>query len=226
MTGKVRYPVRPLGFRVLNKLIHYAPVAKKYAHNSILFRKRLVESKSVDIFTRYNFGLASSEDVDFLARHPEGLSESVYTSRLGRGDRCYCLRNGTEVISYNWVARSLCCILCGYDRGLEFFPLHPGQVFTYDFYTYKPHRGGGFGSLLKSLLIQTMMHEGVREVFTLLMPHSSASIKIHLKLGYEPLFMVYGYRMLGWSRTFYGRSEDKDWLDKWIDGFKIANGIV
>jgi hypothetical protein len=79
--------------------------------------------------------------------------------------------------------------------------------------------------MTKNLLLQELSRQGILEVYTLVKPHSAASLKIHLKLGYEPLRMVYGYRLLGWSRTYYGQPKDKAWLDAWIGDFKTAAGI-
>jgi hypothetical protein len=219
---QIKYPARPLRFRILNRLVRYAPIARKYAHNAILLRKALDQPQKIDCPAGYSFRAASLDDLDFIRGHPEALAPEVYARRLKRGDRCFCLVQGDEILSYNWVAHSLCCVLCGYDRGIEFLPLNAGQAFTYDFYTYTTRRGGGFGGLTKTLLLQELARQGIREVLTLVMPYSAASLKIHLKAGYEPLCMVYGYRLLGWSRTYFGKSKEKAWLDAWIGDFKAA----
>lgn len=225
MAVRVEYPTRPLRFRLLNLLVRWTPVASKYSHNSILFRKDLSRPDAVSRPGGYDFRLANAGDLEFIASHREALAKDVYAARLKRGDRCYCLARGDEVLSYNWVASSLCCVLCGFRRGIEFLPLKGSQAFTYDFYTYESNRGGGLGSLTKNLLLQELARQGVREVFTLVMPYSTASLKIHLKTGYEPLCMVYGYRLLGWSRTYFGGQEDKHWLDRWIGDFRSGAGI-
>lgn len=222
MADKVQYPVRPLRFRLMNRIVRYAPVTAKYHHNSILFRKTVDVPEIPVISAGYEFRPATREDLDFIMNHPEALMRDVYAKRLERGDRCYCLSNGKEIVSYNWVAFSLCCVLCGFDRGVEFFPLSKEQAFTYDFYTYKARRGGGLGSAAKQILVSTLAGQGIREVYTLVMPYSTASLKIHLRLGYEPMGMVYGYRILGWSRTYYGKAGEKKWLDAWIDNFRVS----
>jgi L-amino acid N-acyltransferase YncA len=209
----------------MNRVVRYAPVTGKYSHNSILFRKVLDDRKRIEVPAGYEFRLAGPEDLSSIIAHPEALAAAVYAKRLASGDQCYCLSDGTGIVSYNWVARAHCCVLCGYDRGLEFFPLGTHQVFTYDFYTYRARRGGGLGSLAKNLLIQALGRESLREVYTLIMPYSTASLRIHLRLGYEPLCIVYGYRMLGWNRTFYGKPGHKHWLDAWISDFKVSAGI-
>lgn len=224
MSDKLQYPVRPLRFRLLNRLVRYVPVTEKYGHNSILFKKVLNERETIAVPAGYEFRLAGTGDLAAIAGHPEALAAAVYAKRRERGDRCYCFSDGEGIVSYNWVARRRCCVLCGYARGIEFLPLRTDQAFTYDFYTYKTRRGSGLGSLTKRLLVQALEREGVREVYTLVMPYSTASLKIHLRLGYEPVCMVYGYRVLGWSRTFYGKPGDRRWLDEWIGEFKAAMG--
>lgn len=225
MEVQIKYPARPLRFRILNRLVRYAPIARKYAHNAILLRKDLAHLEPAGCPEDYSFRAAGPDDLDFIRGHTEALAPAVYASRLKRGDRCYCLVQGDEILSYNWVAHSQCCVLCGYDRGIEFLPLKANQAFTYDLYTYKARRGGGHGGLTKNLLLQELARQGMREVFTLVMPYSTVSLKIHLKSGYEPLCMVYGYRILGWSRTYYGQPKHKAWLDVWISDFKAAAGI-
>lgn len=225
MAARIKYPARPLRFRVMNRIVRYAPVAKKYYHNAILLKKPLDGVESPAIPAGHDFRPATRDDLDFIIRHPEALPAQVYSNRLLRGDRCYCLSDGKEILSYNWVAYSSCCVLCGFERGIGFLPLSEGQAFTYDFYTYTARRGGGLGGLMKHLLLQELARQGMREVYTLVMPHGTASLKIHLKLGYEPLRMVYGYRLQGWSRTYYGQPKDKPWLDVWLSRFKAASGI-
>lgn len=222
---KMKYPARPLRFRILNQIVRLTPVPVKYCHNAILMKKTPDEAMSPTVPDGHDFRPATRSDLDFIIKHPEALVRDVYTRRLNRGDQCYCLSDGKEILSYNWVAFSSCCVLCGFTHGIEFFPLSEGQAFTYDFYTYKSRQGGGFGTLAKNLLVSTLARQGIREIYTLVMPYSTASLKIHLRLGYEPVCMVYGYRILGWNRTFYGKPQDKAWLDEWIGDFKAVTGI-
>lgn len=213
----MKYPTRPLRFRLMNLLVRCAPVAMKYYHNSILMRKTIHGAESVDLPEGLKFRSASQEDLDFIIGHAEALRANVYSRRLQRGDRCYCLCDDREVLSYNWVATAMCCVLCGFERGLEFLPLSDGQAFTYDFYTYKASRGSGLGGRMKRLLLQELARRGVREVFSLVMPYGTASIKIHLVAGYQPVCMVYGYRLRDWRQTYFGKPRDKPWLDAWFN---------
>jgi RimJ/RimL family protein N-acetyltransferase len=226
MADRIRYPVRPLRFRFMNQVVRFTPTSEKYCHNSILLRKFLDDEGPAIVPDGYQFRLGTQEDLEFMINHPEALSSQVYINRLKRGDKCYCLCDGQGILSYNWIATSACCVLCGFPRGLEFFTLRQGQAFTYDFYTYKAHRRDGLGKLTKMLLLRTLFGNGVREVYSLVMPYGTASLKIHLRLGYESVSMVYGYRIMGWSRTYFGRPEHRARLDRWICEFKSAHGIV
>jgi GNAT superfamily N-acetyltransferase len=224
MTRKIKYPDRPLRFRALNLVIRYLPVSRKHSFNGILLRKTIDRFQAPAVPDDCEFREAGNEDIAFIARHPEALHGEVYNSRLRHGDRCYCLVTGGEVVSYNWINFTNCCSLCGFERGIEFFPLQPGGAFTYDFYTYTPHRGQGFGKITKNLVLQALKEEGIQEVYTLVLPRSLASLKIHLDMGYEPLTMVYGYRIQGWSRTFSGNPGNKLQLDEWIRAFRASAG--
>lgn len=209
-------PPRPLHVHLLNVLVRLAPVTRKHHHNSILMRKTLDGLDVVEAPAGHELRLATAADRDAIAAHAEALPGEVYGRRLRRGDRCYCLCAGREVLSYNWVAATQCCVHCGFEEGMDFLPLRVGQAFTYDFYTYRSRRREGLGRMMKHLLLRELAREGVREVLSLVQPSNTASLAIHLGAGYEPVCLVYGYRLRGWTRTYFERPERRPGLDAWM----------
>jgi hypothetical protein len=146
---------------------------------------------------------ATRRDLEHLIDHAEALPGSVYATRLGHGDRCFCLVAGSEVRSFNWVSHDRACVMRGFENSIDFLDLTPGQAFTYDFYTYTACRGRGAGRDLKRGIMAALAREGGREVLSLVRPESPASCHLHVSLGYQPDCMVYGYRLGSWQHTFF-----------------------
>lgn len=218
------YPRRPIGIRALNLLTRVLPVPTYY-YNNILLRRSTAAIPDDPIGPRYSFGIATPDDIDFIMRHPEALPADVYQRRLSNGDRCYCMKRDREIAACNWVRFSSCCVLCGFANGFQLQPLGAGQAFTYDLYTYEAYRREGIGLAIKIAVMHELARDGFREVCALVAPHNTGSLKIHLRLGYLPVRMVYGYRIGSWSNTFQGQDRHKVWLDRWIDAFKASQEI-
>ena len=211
------YPPRPISFRILNLLVGYIPLKKKYCHNSILMRKCLREVASpTDLPRDDEFSTADNMDIDAIMRHPEALPAKIYRKRLAAGDCCYCLRHHGEIIGYNWLSRDTCCILRGFEKGIEFLPLVEGQAFSYDFYVYKNHRRMGVGTAMKRQLLWLLRSQGYNEVFSVVMPNNLVSLKVHFSLGFDAEYMVYGYRIGDWVWTYYDREGDRSRLNSWV----------
>jgi hypothetical protein len=55
------------------------------------------------------------------------------------------------------------------------------------------------------------------------MTRDAVSLKLHLRLEYEPVGMACGYRILGWSRTFGSTAKGLRSLNTWIGQFMGEN---
>jgi RimJ/RimL family protein N-acetyltransferase len=219
------YPTRSVLVRALNMMARLAPVRSKYYLNSILLRKRLSGSLEVPASNDYRFDWAGPEDVRYIMAHSEALQGHVYDNRVTNGDRCFCAKQGGEIVSYNWIRFTSCCALCGFERGLSFLPLQSDQAFTYDFYTYSKYRGKHIGRLLKMHLLHALNEIGINEVYTLIRPHNEISMKIQLRLGYEPVQMIFGYQILKWKKVLYGSARDNQRMSQWALRFMAERGI-
>jgi ribosomal protein S18 acetylase RimI-like enzyme len=219
------YPARSVWVRALNLMVRLAPLRSKYYFNSILLRKRLSESQETPVGNGCRFGWATPEDIRAIATHTEALDEDVYAGRVANGDGCLCAKLGNEIVSYNWIRFTSCCVLCGFHREIGFLPLEPGQAFTYDFYTYSKYRRKHIGSSLKVFLLGALKQRGIQEVCTLVRPHNEISMKIQLRLGYEPVQMFYGYQLAGWKKVFSASACDRRRMKQWVQRFRSERGL-
>ena len=224
----VRYPPRPLRYRLLNQVVRRLPVRGAHALNGFVLGRALgpadagmAEEMKVAGAPAVTLALHEADEsaVAAIVAHPEALPEFVYRNRVAAGDRCLVLHADGEPVAYNWVSHARCCVLCGYPQAIEFATLAPGEAFTYDFYTYRAQRGRGYGHAIKRRLLARLAAEGVGRVCTVVMPHAGASLKIHLALGYRMESMVYGYRVNAWQYTRCSRARERPALEAWLAAF-------
>lgn len=220
------YPKRPIGFRMLNLVARYAPLKKKYFHTSLLMRRDLRDvGRPSDLPDDFEFKQAENEDLDAIMRHPEALPEEVYLSRLAAGDSCYCLKRRGEIAGYTWIRGDSCCVLCGFENGIDFLPLEEHRVYSYDLYVYEDNRRSGLGTVMNGQLLWALRSQGERELYSLVMPYNLASLKVHFSLGYETECLVHGYRLGNWAWTHMDRDGDRGRLDDWVARAKLHLGI-
>jgi ribosomal protein S18 acetylase RimI-like enzyme len=215
------YPPRDFKFLAMNLAVRVMPTRWKHCGNSILLKTSIGDSGPVKLPEPYTWTWAGPDEIDFLDRHPEATSPTAYARRAARGDRCLCIKQGPEVVCYRWVTLRNGCALCGFGPNMEFtfFPLKPGQAFTYDLFTYRKYRGRGIATMLNNLLYHILRKEGITEVFGLVSPVNRAALRVHLRLGAQPQRMVYNYRIRSWSKTFLGPEGDRR-LIEWMQQFK------
>ena len=213
--------------RILSLMVRLAPTGLKFFHRSILLRRRYRIVGEVVAPEGFQSAWAGPREIEYLDRHPEATSRSAYARRADRGDVCLCLKQGEEVIGYRWATRRSACVFCGFGPGYEllFFPLQAHQVFVYDSYVYRAHRGRGFSKLIRELFQQAVYREGVRESYSLVTPENSRSLKLALLGGSEPLCMAYGFRIRSWSKMVLGPNPDPQ-LQQWLSEFKVREGII
>ncbi len=210
--------------RILNRLHRVLPIKSKLILYSILFVKELGAETCPRDVQGVSFGLAEPEDLEVIKNHPEGLSNRVYSRRIRNGDQCYCLKRNGEVVCYNWVRFTTCCVFCGRKVSFNFMPLLPGQAFVYDLYTYEQYRGEGLGSYMKECLVYELCSKGIKEMWSIVEPGNSASIRIHIRLGSKMHALVYGFGLFNWTKTFFGSRRDEESMRKWISRLSDSMG--
>lgn len=218
---EVGRPPRDLRFIAMNLVVRLLPTGWKYWGNSVLLKTPIGDSGPVSLPEPYTWAWAGPEEIDFLDRHPEATSPTAYARRAARGDRCLCIKQGTEIVGYRWVSLGICCVLCGFgpDMEISLFPLRPGQAYSYDLFTYRKYRGRGIATMLMKLLFRALQEEGVREVLSCVSTDNHVSLRLQMRLGAQPQRMAYNYRIRSWSKTFLGQEGDRK-LTEWMQQFK------
>lgn len=215
------YPPRDLKFLAMNLAVRLIPTSWKYWGNSVLLKTLIVDAGPVSLPVPFTWTWTGPEEIDYLDRHPEATSPTAYPRRAARGDRCLCIKQGSDVACYRWVTTRSGCILCGFGPKMEItlFPLKPRQAYSYDLYTYQKYRGQGVATMLMKLLFQALRAEGIDEVLSCVSSDNHASLRLQLRLGAQPQRMVYNYRIRSWSKTFLGVERDRRLID-WMQQFR------
>jgi len=211
----------------LRLLVRLAPTGRKFFNRSIVFRRRYEVMDEVPPLDGIDGAWANADDIEFIDQHPEATSRGANGRRIARGDRCWCLKRGSEVLGYQWITQRAGCLFCGFDPGYEllFFSLQPHQVFTYDSYVYGVHRRKGYGTVIRRMLHGALKQEGIREAYSVVMPENTPSINITLQTRFEPWRMAYGIRIRDWGRMILGAELDPQ-LIRWIRDFQTRSSAV
>jgi GNAT superfamily N-acetyltransferase len=206
---------------VLSLLTRFAPTGWKYFYPGVLFRRRYDYVDEPPALEGLQSIWAGAREIEYMDKHPEATSPRAYARRAARGDMCLCLKQGEEIIGYQWVAKKSACLFCGFSSRYEllFFPLRADQVFMYDAYVYRARQRQGYGTLIRKLIYKEMQKQGVREQYALVALDNIPALKITLALGDEPWSMAYGIRIRNWSKMILGPRPDKQ-LIRWLDKFK------
>jgi len=211
-------------FTAMDLAVRLAPTGWKYCGSSILLKTSIADVGPVNLPAPYQWTWAGPQEIDFIDRHPEATSPTAYARRAARGDRCLCIKQGSDIVGYRWVTLANGCVLCGFGPKMEFtlFPLYPGQAFTYDLFTYQKYRGRGIATTLIKLIYRALREEGINVVFSLVSPVNHPALRLHLRCGAQPQRMMYNYRIRSWSKTLLGPERDTR-LREWIQQFRPAS---
>ncbi len=204
-------------FPFLDRLVRIAPVRDKFCIDSVLLRKSLSGNLPSAPADQNTYTWANTADIQFILAHRGQFSrgEPVYARRHARGHLCFCAKRGDEVLGYRWVAFDVCSILAGSREEVQFFPLADGQAYLYELFTYEKYRHRRIGACLTIHLLRALKEHGIKEVYNAVSPDNAGSMKIHLRLGFEPQRFLYYYRIRKWKTGFLGSMRDIDGLQEW-----------
>lgn len=206
---------------ILRLLVRMAPTGRKFFNPCVVFRREYRHVDEPPAVADLQGVWAGAQEIEYMDKHPEATSPGAYARRVARGDICYCLKRGEELIGYQWVARRSACLYCGFGPRYEllFFPLQPHQVFMYDSYVYRAWQRRGYGTLIRKLVYKEMQRMGIRESFALVALDNVPAMRITLALGDEPWCLAVGIRIRNWSKMLLGPRRDTRLL-RWIDEFE------
>jgi GNAT superfamily N-acetyltransferase len=205
---------------MLNLAVRVAPIHRKWYGNFILTAKPLANATPTPVPQPYRHKWAGPEDVAIMNAHPEADQPGAYPRRVARGDRCVCLLNGDELVGYQWMAfesaRASCEDLPPWE--ILFLPLTAKNVYLYDLYVYKKHRGKGLGPLIRALAFAELRALGYQAALAIVDVHNEPALRVRLRTGEELLQIMYCYHIGKWKRCFFGRAGDPG-LKRWWDRF-------
>ncbi len=217
------YPKPGIPFRIMNRVHALLPVKSKMKFQGLLLGKTLDAPAKPEAMEGVTFSVANHDDIVAMKEHPEALAKSLYDRRIENGDICLCLKKDGELVSYNWIRFTSCCARCGKRVSFSFIPLEKNQAFTYDFYTYKKFRGSGLGGYLKKCLLHELYTRGITEVLSIVKPSNDISLRIHVRLDYDLVTVVFGYCIYSWTKTFLGSKKDILRMRQWVAGLSEAS---
>jgi Acetyltransferase (GNAT) family len=212
---------------ILSLLVRIAPTGRKFFNPYVVFRREYRHVDEPPALDGLQGVWAGTQEIEYMDKHPEATSPSAYAKRAARGDMCYCLKRGEELIGYQWVARRSACLYCGFGPGYEllFFPLRSDQAFMYDSYVYRAQQRRGYGTLIRKLVYKEMQRLGIQESYALVALDNVPAMKITLELGDEPWCMAFGVRIRNWSKMMLGPRRDTQLL-RWIEEFKTRPAVA
>jgi GNAT superfamily N-acetyltransferase len=135
---------------------------------------------------------ATPDDLPALARLQD--KAQTFRERFRRGDQCVVAMVGALVIGYEWFAVG--------DAHLEstwgFLIAIPRDfVYAYDAYIDPAHRNTGVWLRFKAHLSQLMKASGKRGVLTFVDYGNWASLRTHIRFGFQPTETVLAFKVMG-----------------------------
>lgn len=118
----------------------------------------------------------------------------TFRERFQRGDKCVVATIGALVIGYEWFADGGAHL----ESTWGFLIAIPRDfVYAYDAYIDPAHRNTGVWLRFKAHLSQLMKTSGKRGVLTYVDYGNWASLRTHMRFGFQPTESVLAFKVLG-----------------------------
>ena len=136
--------------------------------------------------------LLGESDMASIAAMPMANSpESEYRERLGKGQRCYGLRTGGELVGYCWMDPARCSFPA------EDFALPEGAAYAFDIYTLPARRGENLAARLNAMFHRQMVDEGISTMYSVVDRYNLPSLRFASKIGVRPRHLALQLRLFG-----------------------------
>jgi GNAT superfamily N-acetyltransferase len=120
--------------------------------------------------------------------------QAIFVERFAEGDRCVVAIAEGHIIGYEWFS----------DRPIHYesswgysIRIPGGFVYAYDAFIDPDHRNTGLWLRFKAYLSDWMMECDKRGVLTFVDYGNWASMRTHLRFGFEPSGNILAFRMIG-----------------------------
>lgn len=125
------------------------------------------------------------------------LHADFINSALSKGDRCYAIRKGDEVVSYGWYSREPTSI-----SGDLLFSFDPAYVYMYKGYTKPEYRGFRLHGIGMSAALLAYEAEGCAGIVSYVKRSNLASLRSVYRMGYKKIgsivFIGRQHRIMWW----------------------------
>jgi hypothetical protein len=137
---------------------------------------------------------ATPDDLPALVRLQD--KAQTFRERFNRGDRCVIATVGAMVVGYEWFADGGAHL----ESTWGFLIAIPRDfVYAYDAYIDPAHRNTGVWLRFKQHLSQWMTATGKRGVLTFVDYGNWASLRTHLRFGFQPAETVLACKVMGFK---------------------------
>ena len=136
-------------------------------------------------------GVVSEEELEDYCRLRPDTSRDEVRRRLERGDRCFAVRRGGELLSVRWLSASRADLPY---LGLS-FALGPDLVFAYDAYTDPGARGARLGTLGGAYMSEQARREGSRALLSTALPENEGGRTLLARRGSRPVGTIHCLRL-------------------------------
>lgn len=143
-----------------------------------VFRRDIAGPPKQPNLEGYEFDELTAQDMPRIARLPMAHSdEQTYRLRLRNGQRCFAMRQGSEIFAFCWMDPGRC------NFAGERFTLQADEVYIYDIYTTPSQRGRNLAPILNACYTERLRAEGIRAVFGVVDSMNRSSLNYVKKIG-------------------------------------------
>lgn len=136
--------------------------------------------------------VATPDDLPALVRLQD--KAQTFRERFTRGDQCVVATVGALVIGYEWFAEGTAHL----ESTWGFLIAIPRDfIYAYDAYIDPAHRNTGIWLRFKAHLSELMKVSGKRGVLTFVDYGNWASLRTHLRFGFQPTETVVAFKLAG-----------------------------
>ena len=135
---------------------------------------------------------ATEADLPMLIKLQQ--KEETFRERFAEGDRCVVAIADGRIIGYEWFSERTIHYESSWGYSIQ---IPGGFVYAYDAFIDPDHRNTGLWLRFKAYLGDWMIERNKRGVLTFVDYGNWASMRTHLRFGFEPSGTILAFRLMG-----------------------------
>lgn len=120
--------------------------------------------------------------------------EAAFRERFAEGDRCVVAIADGHIVGYEWFSERAIHYESSWGYSIQ---IPGGFVYAYDAFIDHKHRNTGLWLRFKAYLSDWMVERNKRGVLTFVDYGNWASMRTHLRFGFEPSGNILAFRLIG-----------------------------